>query len=231
MIWPTTLSEFAPGWLAVTRLGQAELVLPAALMAISVLFVQSETRELDLRWLVGLALAIALTLVTKVAFIGWGIGWAELDFTGISGHAMCAAATYPILFLALASGRSLRWTVALQILGWGLALAVAVSRIKVGAHSPSEVVAGFLLGAAVSAVALALAKADKLVFAMRPVAVLVLLAWFFSGGSAMPSSQTHSRITRLALAMSGHKTPYMRTPAAQTRTGLRLLPNATESPN
>ena len=222
MIWFTTLFEFAPGWHAVTRLGQSEIVLPAAMLAICILLAQTQTRALALRWMAGLALAAGLTLGTKLAFIGWGIGWAAIDFTGISGHAMCAAATYPMLFLALASGRSPRWRMLMPWFGWSLAVAVAVSRVMVGAHSPSEVVAGFLLGGAVSA--LALAKTETVSFTVRPLAIAALLAWFSLGAGALPPSQTHSRITSLALGISGHTAPFRRAEMRSERT--KNLPRA-----
>jgi membrane-associated phospholipid phosphatase len=209
MMWPTTIFEFAPNWQTITRLGQSEIVLPAAMLAIAILFIKVQTRDLALRWLVGLVVAVLLTLATKLAFIGWGIGCAAIDFTGISGHAMCAAATYPLLLVALAADRSPRWAVALQCTGWSLSIAVALSRVMVGAHSPSEVVAGFLLGGAVSTAALA--KTDTVTLRCRPVAIAVLLAWFSTGLGEMPSSQTHSRITSLALAISGNHQPFTRT--------------------
>jgi membrane-associated phospholipid phosphatase len=211
MISSTNHLDIAPSWYAVTRLGQSEIVLPAAMLVIIILLVNSQTRALSLRWMVGLALAALITLATKLAFIGWGIGWTAIDFTGISGHAMCAAATYPVLFLALGSGRSLRWIVCLQALAWSLVIAVAVSRIMVGAHSPSEVVAGLLLGGAVSVVALT--GSSKLTFAVHPVAISVLLIWFSMGTNEMPPSQTHSRITSLALSISGRTVPFKRADA------------------
>jgi membrane-associated phospholipid phosphatase len=207
-MWSPSFFEYAPSWQAVTRLGQSEIVLPAAMLAIAVLFVNSETRVLALRWMVGLALAALITLATKVAFIGWGIGWAAIDFTGISGHTMCAAATYPILFLALGSGRSFRWIVALQAMAWSLVVVVAVSRIMVGAHSPSEVVAGLLLGGTMSV--MAMTGSRQLTFAVHPAAILVLLVWFSMGAGEMPPSQTHSRITNLALSISGRTVPFKR---------------------
>ena len=211
MILPANLIDIAPSWHSVTRLGQSEIVLPAAMLVIAVLFVNSETRDLALRWMLGLALAVLVTLVSKIAFIGWGIGWEAIDYTGISGHAMCAAATYPILFLAIGSRRSLRWIVAQQVLAWSLVVAVAVSRIMVGAHSPSEVVAGLLLGGAVSVVTLS--GSSKLTFAIHPMAILVLSIWFSMGASEMPPSQTHSRITNLALRISGRTVPFKRSDA------------------
>jgi hypothetical protein len=113
-----------------------------------------------------------------------------------------------MLFLALGSRRSLRWIVALQAVAWSLVVAVAVSRIMVGAHSPSEVVAGLLLGGAVSV--MAMTGSRQLTFAVNPVAILVMLIWFSIGAGEMPPSQTHSRITSLALSISGRIVPYKR---------------------
>ena len=73
------------------------------MLAITILLVNAQTRVLALRWMVGLAPAALITLATKLAFIDWGIGWTAMDFTGVSGHTMCVAAIYPILFLALGS--------------------------------------------------------------------------------------------------------------------------------
>ena len=42
------------------------------------------------------AAAALITTVTKVAFIGYEVGYAPLDYTGISGHAMFAAAVLPV---------------------------------------------------------------------------------------------------------------------------------------
>jgi hypothetical protein len=226
MNWYTTLFESAPGWHAVTRLGQSEVVLPAALLAICILLVQAQTRALALRWMAGLAVAAILTLGTKLAFIGWGVGWAAIDFTGISGHAMCAAATYPVLFLALASGRSPRWQTILPFFGWSLAVAVALSRVVVGAHSPSEVVAGFMVGGAVSV--FALAKTETVSFTVHPLAMAALLAWFSLGIGTLPPSQTHSRITSLALSISGRTAPFRRAEMRSER--VKSLPHASMNP-
>ena len=48
--------------------------------------------------------------------IGWGIGWAPLDFTGFSGHAMFAAALMPLLLRLAAGPGSRRGRLVLQSL-------------------------------------------------------------------------------------------------------------------
>lgn len=148
---PSSLPHF---WPLLTRLGEAQILLPAALVAAFALQRRPEGRPLALWWLLLIATAALLTTASKVAFIGWGIGWPELNFTGISGHAMFAAAVYPLLLGTLASRLP---PLARQLAigaGCALALLVGLSRIKVGAHSGSEVLAGLLVGAVASALAL-----------------------------------------------------------------------------
>jgi membrane-associated phospholipid phosphatase len=89
--------------------------------------------------------------VSKVAFLGFGLGIAALDFTGFSGHSMYAASVeIPLLATcALALCGRGRWVGAM--LGTALAALIAVSRVEVGAHSVSEAIAGFVLGGSLAA--------------------------------------------------------------------------------
>ncbi len=96
-----------PFWLLLTRLGEAPILLPAAMLALWALSRHAAGRRLALGWLGSLGSAVFLTTATKVAFIGWGLGWPAIDFTGISGHAMFAAAVYPLLFGTWAPGTRL----------------------------------------------------------------------------------------------------------------------------
>jgi len=40
----------------------------------------------------------AIVSASKLAFMGWGIGIRELDFTGFSGHSALFAAFWPIFY-------------------------------------------------------------------------------------------------------------------------------------
>lgn len=199
----------SPAWLLFTRLGEAEILLPAAALTALALFAKPATRMLAMRWVLLVCVATALTVASKVAFIGWGLGWATIDFTGISGHAMFSAAVYPVLascfVRADANGHRRRAIV----LGYGIAALVGFSRLVIGAHSPSEVIAGLLIGGTASAMALAWSAAPALL--IRPLVPLALVAWMALTPLKMPASQTHSFVTRLALALAGHDTPYTRT--------------------
>lgn len=212
----------SPAWFAITRLGEAPLALPATLVAIAWqarrLRVANragadgvDLRPAAQRWAIALAAAIALTTLTKLAFIGWGLGHAPTDFTGISGHTVFAAASYPLLLRLVVAGRGdgvdrLAWAA-----GVALAAVVAVSRVVVGAHSGSEVIAGLALGTAVSALAWAgwpLGRAAP--SCALPAVLLLWLALHVPWGGAVPQVDTHGMVTRLAVALSGRESPYAR---------------------
>lgn len=197
--WP------AGAWHLFTRLGEAQILLPAFLLLAVALWRRPPGRSLALQAAVALTVAAALTTASKLAFIGWGIGWPALDFTGVSGHAMFAAAIYPLLLGALAPPR---WRWPAVALGLLLAAAVGVSRVVVGAHSPSESVAGVLVGG--SAGAWALARAGLVPVRLPAWAPLLAVLWFTSLPAMAPPSATHDMVTRLALALSGHERPYVR---------------------
>ena len=205
---PQELFQDVPFWHLITRLGEAEILLPAALLTAAALFARRRTRNLALGWVLMLSLAVTLTTASKLAFIGWGLGWAAINFTGVSGHAMFSSAIYPVLMLTLVPGRSRRrWQLSLA-LGCALALLVGVSRIQVGAHSWSEVLVGMLLGGTVTALTLGWFETRAL--SINPVVPALLLVWVAVSPFQVHASQTHSLVTRLALSLSGRGAPYTR---------------------
>src|SRR4051794_23703439 len=127
-------------WALFSRLGEAQILLPAMAAALLWLLRTPRTRPLAAAWLLATALAAAVTTLSKVAFIGWAIGYAPLDYTGISGHAMFSSAVLPVL-ARIAAGRAPRpWPWLAIGAGLLLAAAIAVSRLPLHAHSPFEVV-------------------------------------------------------------------------------------------
>lgn len=195
-------------WRLLTRLGEAQILLPAALLLAWVLVRRLDARPLALRWMALLGAAALLTTATKVAFIGWGIGWPEANFTGISGHAMFAASVYPLLLGTLASRAPRAGRLFAVVAGCALALMIGISRVVLGAHSVSEVLAGLLLGGTVSAGAMGLMHAAQGL--VGPAIPATVALWLALTPAHAPASQTHSAVTRLSLMLSGHKTPYTR---------------------
>ena len=223
-----------PLWAIVTRLGEAQILLPAALGVVAWLAMRARAQRLALAWLVALGVAAVVTTVSKVAFIGWGLGWPALNFTGVSGHAMFAAAVYPLLFgglagplaTALGAAPAEPWQRSGLLLGCATALLVGVSRVELDAHSWSEVVAGLALGGLASAAALAGARMPK---AGVPLWLpLAIVAWLLLMPHHAPPSFTHDMVTRLSLALSGHQQPYTRSAMLaawkERKNALRLAP-------
>jgi membrane-associated phospholipid phosphatase len=163
------------------------------------------TAAVWLGWLTASALA---TLASKIAFIGWGLGVASLDFTGVSGHTLMATSVWPVLLSRLAPRRDSGYYVGMALIGYLLALLVAISRLMLSVHSPSEVVAGFVLGSLVSA---------AVVFGVPParhlkpgLLSLALALWLIAAPIEMPKSRAHGLVVQLALHLSQHPQPHQR---------------------
>jgi membrane-associated phospholipid phosphatase len=208
-------------WIAVTRLGEAQILLPAFFAgALWLAFARPAgargrlaegnshahdhpARGAAGRWAAGIFATTLVTTVSKIAFLGFGIGSAALDFTGFSGHSMYATSILPVLG-AIVRGRH-------GALGGALlALLIMVSRVDLGAHSWSEALSGMVLGGAVAWWTLAL-------YLSHPGAVrapwwlpLLLVAWLTLLPWRAPPSRTHGLVVSIALKLSGRSRPYTR---------------------
>lgn len=204
---PLETQSPALAWQVLTHMGSASLLLPISVLML-LGFWMSGQRRLVWAWLPALVFAAFLTLLSKLLFMGWGIGIAGLNFTGVSGHTLLATAVLPLLLGALCGfwlPRRARWGV---VLGLCLALGVAVSRVVLGAHSVSEVTIAWTMGLAVT-----VWSVPHLAVGLRPHRLLRLAPWVLllalHTGSAtyLPS---HSWEVRLALWLSGHSAPFER---------------------
>ncbi|MBW8897779.1 MAG: phosphatase PAP2 family protein, partial [Massilia sp.] len=134
-----------------------------ALLAVGVAawLVAARCWRLALAWCLVFGGAMLVAAASQIAFIGWGIGIRSLAFTVFSGHATRAAAVFPVaLFLLMERGSP--WLRRAAVAAGGtLALAVALARIQVGAHSASEALSGCVLGLAAAGVFLARAGAAQ----------------------------------------------------------------------
>jgi len=195
-------------WHLLTRLGEAQILLPAVLVGTASMLWRREARPFAMWWLALLGAATLLTAASKVAFIGWGLGWARFNFTGISGHTMFASAVCPVLFAALTTKmpRVVRY-LAIAV-GAVLAMLIGVSRVVIHVHSASEVLAGLCIGGAVSAATLAIARLPSGLFG--PAVAPTVLLWLTMTPFHAPALNTHSAITSISLMLSGRETPYTR---------------------
>ena len=194
-------------WQLVTFFGESAFLLPCAVFLYAWLRWHGAT-SIARHWLIAFSLTALVVLGSKLAFMGWGIGSAALDFTGFSGHAMMAASILPVLACLAVPSRYRALSLLAALFGVLLALAVGVSRLALHAHSMSEVVSGLALGFCVS-----------LPFIMRhnvprgPVAMLLVSGALASmlalpvGGAA---GTTHDLVQDIATFLSGRDRPYER---------------------
>lgn len=194
-------------WFSITRLGGAGLTLPLAI-AIALWLALGYSWRLAAGWLVIVGAAAGIVTLTKIAFLGWGIGVREWDFTGVSGHAMLSTAVYPVaFFLALLPARPKVRIVGVAC-GLAAGLAVGLSRVVLSAHSPSEAVAGCVVGALAAVLFVWRAwdtKPGKL--SVVPVAVSLLMLAVALHDVRVP---TQYWITHIALHLSGRDRPFIR---------------------
>lgn len=184
-------------------------VLGPAGVAIAVWLLVSRQWRLVLGWSLWYGGGMLLVVLSKLAFIGWGLGSAEFDFTGFSGHAMRAGAVFPVLMYVVLqrAPRSLR--LAGVLFGVAYAVLVAISRVVVHAHSVSEAVSGCVLGLAMAfgfmwqargAVNFAVSHA----LALASLALMVLITF---KAEPMP---TEDWLQKIALRLSGHERIFSR---------------------
>ncbi len=217
-----------PAWGLITRLGEAQILLPVMLLTAAWMTrrvpkampasvqgchdirtdVPNDGRLGALVWLLSMLVAAALTTVSKVAFIGYEAGFAPWDYTGISGHAMFAFVVWPVLLAVIAGRRGPAYFAAAA--GVLLALVIAVSRVKVRAHSPADALLGGGLGLAAAAATLAVIWRHGVGGGFPMWAPVLILIWFLATPSWAPRSRSHDLVTQLSLAASGRPLPYTR---------------------
>ena len=184
-------------------------VLGPAGVAIAVWLLVSRQWRLVLGWSLWYGGGMLLVVLSKLAFIGWGLGSAALDFTGFSGHAMRAGAVFPVLMYVVLQRAPRSWRLAGVLFGVAYAVLVAISRVVVHAHSVSEAVSGCVLGLAMAlgfmwqargAVNFAVSHA----LALASLALMVLITF---KAEPMP---TEDWLQKIALRLSGHERIFSR---------------------
>ncbi|SAL72178.1 PA-phosphatase-like phosphoesterase [Caballeronia peredens] len=135
-----------------SNLGDAALLLPLALVC--ALWLRSVDMRLAVRWAVLLTAGMGLVGLSKILYAGCGLEIPAIQFRMISGHTMLAASIYTVAGGLLFGGFGGGWYRLGALGGLALAAAIGASRIMQDAHTPAEVVAGWLLGAIIAALLL-----------------------------------------------------------------------------
>ncbi|MHB1678107.1 MAG: phosphatase PAP2 family protein [Sulfuriferula sp.] len=208
-------------WLGITSLGSFTVMTPAA-AAISVWLALNRAWSMVLWWCLLFIGGSLLVVATKIAFIGWGLGLHALDFTGFSGHVMRAAAVAPVLLYLLLQKTSSLFRKSGVALGLAFGVLIGFSRLEVNAHSVSESVSGWVLGAVVSLGFIWVLSNSPRINLNRWVVVFSI-----SGLLATPNIAhvpTQRWITQAALYLSGHDRPYIRASWKMAPVKWRLSP-------
>ncbi|KPC55249.1 phosphatase PAP2 family protein [Amantichitinum ursilacus] len=193
-----------------TDFGDSALLMPVAGLFTLWMVFERAWRALGW-WLVLFGGGATLVGLTKVAFLGWGVGIEAIDFTGFSGHTMFSSTIYPALLVWMSQRRGIKVQAVAWLLGVLFALAIGVSRVVLHLHSQSEVLGGFMLGTSIS---LAWVWTSGRDLRAHPYQFVALLAIALVMGSAHGHhARTQNMITRVALALSGRTVPYTRNSA------------------
>lgn len=197
-------------WNLVTCLGESTYLLPSAIM-IALCLCYHRAQGSAVRWLAVVVVTAGLTLISKLAFMGWGLGIPALDFTGFSGHSAMSAVVLPVLlYLCVPTSRPglARFT---AVCGIGLALLIGWSRLVLHAHSPSEVVSGLALGLLASVAFLIWSGRDVLPRSVAPLAAALLaLTMLHVPPLRAATGASHRLVQSMAAYLSGRDRPYQR---------------------
>ena len=196
-------------WHAFTWLGDSGLMLPMAVLIAVWLAMAERTRHTAMLWVLLFGSGSVLILASKLAFMGWGIGSARFNFTGFSGHTAISASVWPVALWLTASRAGHRARVAAAVCGWLLAVAIGVSRLALFAHSGSEVLAGLILGVAVSGSFLLLQQRQAHPQLWAPLVALSLMLPLAFQKPGQPAP-TQTLLERIAVELAGIEQPYTR---------------------
>ena len=183
-------------------------VMAPAGLAIAVCLLAAGAWRLALDWCWLFAGGMVLVVLSKVAFIGWGIGLPSIGFAGFSGHAMRAGAVLPVAAFLVFRNTAAATRQAGLMVGVLMAMLVGMSRVAVQAHSLSEAVTGCGLGLAVAGTFIVCAQPVRHFILNRSLLALTACALLFT--PQVEPVPTEAWLTRLALYLSGHEQAFTR---------------------
>ncbi|ERH62544.1 MULTISPECIES: phosphatase PAP2 family protein [Pantoea] len=196
-------------WRTLTYFGDSMLLIPTAVIIALVLPWKSDNRRTVWYWLLAFGLAGLLVSISKIMFLGFGIGSARYNFTGFSGHSAMSATLWPVM-MWLISGRWPTFWRALTIgIGYLIPLMVGLSRLVIHAHSVSEVLAGLMLGFTLSSAFLLSQRRTALKgFSVVQVAVAFLIPLLLMGHGRVATTQQF--LERFSADLAGLEKPFTR---------------------
>lgn len=185
-----------------TYFGDSMLLLPTAIIIAVLLYWEDNDRRIFWLWLLAFGCAGLTVSVSKIAFLGFGVGSARFNFTGFSGHSAMAATLWPVMLWLLGARFTAIWRRLLLGLGYLIPVVVGLSRLALHAHSVSEVVSGLILGFTLSTALLISQRSfhPRGLSLAQLCLVLVLPLLLFSQGKVATTQQF---LQRLSVELAG----------------------------
>jgi len=156
----------------ITGLGDVAVLVPVAAL-VALYCAMAGHRRLALQWVLMIVIGMALTGAAKLAFHACGDMLTGDRIRSPSGHVALSMMVYGGLAIIMTGGRPRPLRVLFAIGGAILVLLIGWSRVRLGYHTRSEVVAGFFLGSLCLAGFAAFYRQEKL-----SIAGLVLISVF-----------------------------------------------------
>ena len=194
-------------WVEITKLGDMNATMPVFASCLAWLL-KDRAWRMAFWWCFFFLGGLALVAATKIAFAGWGIGIRSLDFTGFSGHAMRATAIMPVfLYLILNKSTPTVRNIGV-VLGLLFGLLITVSRLVVHAHSVSEAISGFVLGAIVGIGFIRIAR--QLANPTFNAWLVALSLFALTASPAAKPAPTETWVGKISVHLSGRDRPFTR---------------------
>ena len=196
-------------WRTLTYFGDSMLLIPTAVIIALVLPWKSSSQRTVWYWLLAFGLAGLLVSLSKIMFLGFGIGSARFNFTGFSGHSAMSSTLWPVMMWLISGRWSTFWRAVTIAIGYAIPLMVGFSRLVIHAHSVSEVLAGLLLGFTLSSAFLISQRSTVLKgFSALQVGVAFLVPLLLLGHGRVATTQQF--LERLSVKLAGLEKPFKR---------------------
>lgn len=196
-------------WTILTYFGDSMLLIPTAVIIALILPWKSDNRRTVWYWLIAFGLAGLIVSVSKILFMGFGIGSARFDFTGFSGHSAMSSTLWPVMLWLLSGRFSPAWRRVAIGIGYLIPLMVGYSRLVIHAHSLSEVVTGLTLGFTLSTAFLVSQRRTSLKgFSWPQVAAAVLVPVVLISHGRVATTQEF--LAQLSAKIAGLEKPFTR---------------------
>lgn len=190
-------------WNSLTYFGDSMLLLPTGIIIALFMAWKVSGKFTPVAWLFIFGITGLIISISKLLFLGWGIGSATYNFTGFSGHTTMSATVWPVLLWLLSGGYHRNVHRVMIAIGFIIPVMVGISRVILGAHSQSEVITGLILGFAASCLFLIMHR-DKVIksFTLPQLALMLIVPLILL--TTGKKATTQGMIEQIAAHITGH---------------------------